>query len=201
MTSTLLIAIVEEGKADNLMLTAKKAGSMGGTVLPGRGTAQSSLLNLIGLGDSHKEVLLTLVSDSIKPAVWSAMLNDRHVHGVLAAVSASWDGHGSVGEQSSEWDLINVICTSGYADDVMDAARKAGAGGGTIIDGRGTVRPDDIAFFGSSLVPEKELVMMFVKRESVDRILASIAQLSCMQNPGSGIAFTFTVQEFAKLGR
>lgn len=201
MSSTLLFAIVEEGKADALMQTAKRAGSTGGTILMGRGTASSPLLCVLGLGDSHKEILMTLVSEAVKTSVWNAIVNDRHVHGVLAAVPASWDGTGSQEPKTGEWDLINVICTSGYGDDIMNAARKAGAGGGTHIDGRGTARPDDIAFYGSTLVAEKELLLMFVKREQTEKILASIAQLSCMQSPGSGIAFTFAVQEVTKLGR
>lgn len=201
MRNTLLFAIVEEGKADVLMQVAKKAGSTGGTILTGRGTASSSLLCILGLGDSHKEILMTVINDAVKDAVFKAISNDRHVHGVLAAVPASWDGEASPAPKTAEWDLINVICTSGYADDIMTAARKAGASGGTIVNGRGTAKSDDIAFYGSTLVPEKELLMMFVKREHTDRILASIAQLSCMQNPGSGIAFTLAVQEVIKLGR
>ncbi|HPE94207.1 MULTISPECIES: P-II family nitrogen regulator [unclassified Sphaerochaeta] len=201
MRNTLLFAIVEEGKSDALMQVAKKAGSTGGTILTGRGTASSSLLCILGLGDSHKEILMTMVSDAVKDAVFKAISNDRHVHGVLAAVPASWDGEASPAPKTAEWDLVNVICTSGYADDIMTAARKAGASGGTIVNGRGTAKADDIAFYGSTLVPEKELLMMFVKREQTEKILASIAQLSCMQKSGSGIAFTFAVQEFIKLGR
>ncbi|ADY14535.1 hypothetical protein [Sphaerochaeta globosa] len=201
MSNTLLFAIVEEGKADALMLTAKRAGSTGGTILTGRGTASNSFLCLLGLGDSHKEILMTVVSEAVKPAVWEALLSDRHVHGILAAVTASWDGTPSTPQKGGEWDLINVICTNGYGDDIMSAARKVGAGGGTIIDGRGTALPDDIAFYGSTLVAEKELLLMFVKRDDTHNILAAIAGLSCMQKPGSGIAFTFAVQEVAKLGR
>ena len=201
MSNTLLFAIVEEGKADALMQTAKKAGSTGGTILIGRGTASSSLLCLLGLGDSHKEILMTLVSDAVKDAVWKAIASDRHVHGILAAVSASWEGADPAPQKSGEWDLINVICSSGCGDDIMSAARKAGAGGGTIIDGRGTALPGDIAFFGSTLVAEKELLLMFVKRENTQNILSAIQGLSCMQKVGSGIAFTFAVQEVVKLGR
>jgi len=86
MRNTLLFAIVEEGKSDALMQVAKKAGSTGGTILTGRGTASSSLLCILGLGDSHKEILMTMVSDAVKDEVFKAICNDHHVHGVLAAV-------------------------------------------------------------------------------------------------------------------
>ena len=56
--------------------------------------------------------------------------------------------------------LISVILNKGYADDAMAAARKAGAGGGTVINARGTAREDDAKFFGMHIVPEKEMLMI-----------------------------------------
>ncbi|MFA7113173.1 MAG: transcriptional regulator, partial [Sphaerochaeta sp.] len=64
-----------------------------------------------------------------------------------------------------------------------------------------TALPGDIAFFGSTLVAEKELLLMFVKHENTENILSAIQGLPCMQKSGSGIAFTFAVQGVVKLGR
>ena len=43
--------------------------------------------------------------------------------------------------------LICVIVNAGYADDVMNAARTAGATGGTVINARGTGREEDVKLF------------------------------------------------------
>ncbi|MEA4858842.1 MAG: P-II family nitrogen regulator [Sphaerochaeta sp.] len=82
----------------------------------------------------------------------------------------------------------------------MAAARKAGAGGGTIVDGRGTAKEDDIAFFGATLVAEKELLLIFLRKAVSDAVLQSVSKLPCMQQKGSGIAFTFSVQALTNLG-
>ena len=35
-------------------------------------------------------------------------------------------------------ELVVVVCNHGYTDDVMDVARSAGAGGGTVLHAKGT---------------------------------------------------------------
>ncbi|MFA6784557.1 MAG: P-II family nitrogen regulator, partial [Sphaerochaeta sp.] len=97
--------------------------------------------------------------------------------------------------------LIQVVCNSGYAEDVMDVARKAGAGGGTIVDGRGTSKPDDVKFFGASLVPEKELLLILVEQEKSESVFSAITSMPGMQEPGNGIVFSLPVDRFVPLGK
>ncbi|MGE4583667.1 MAG: transcriptional regulator [Sphaerochaeta sp.] len=199
--SSLIIAIVETGNAEPLMQKAKQAGSTGGTILSGRGTASSSLLCLLGLGDSHKEILMTLVEDETMDAVWQTLCTATQVRGVLAKTGAYRPKNASSSSPKGTYELINIICPAGYADDLMAAARKAGAGGGTIIEGRGTANADDLLFFGSSLVSEKEVLLILVQTEQVPAVLSAISALPVLQAEGSGIAFTFSIQEVTKLGK
>ena len=194
--NTLLFAIVEEGKADYLMQKAKEAGCTGGTILYARGTASNALLCLVGLGDSRKEILLILVEDDKKTAVWNALTKKSLAQGLLASIQTSQD---CCSEAPSQWDMVNIICASGYSDDIMASARKATAAKATIIEGRGTAKSDDIAFYGSTLVPEKELLIMFLNKDKTTQVLQAIAALPCMQKKGSGIAFTYSVQELVSL--
>nr|WP_321306694.1 hypothetical protein [uncultured Sphaerochaeta sp.] len=196
--SSLLLAIVGAGKADSLMQLAKESGSSGGTILRGRGTASSSLLCLLGLGDADKEVLLTLVDDGVEQTVWDALSRFPHTRGLLASVPASRnEDHPVVKEHA--FDLVYMICASGFADDIMAAARKAGAGGGTIIEGRGTATSEDIAFFSASLVPEKEMLIILLPHTERDAVMESVSKLPFLQEEGSGIAFSVPVQKVATL--
>ncbi|MGH0053947.1 MAG: P-II family nitrogen regulator [Sphaerochaetaceae bacterium] len=196
--NSLLLAIVDAGKAEALMQLAKESGSNGGTILRGRGTAPNSLLCLLGLGDSSKEILLSLVEEAVEPAVWKALALSHHTKGLLAAIPVSEERRPFL-PNTCEWDLVYSICSSGYADDIMAAARKAGAGGGTILEGRGTATNNDIAFFSAPLVPEKELLLILLKREQTEAVLSSIAKLSFLQERGSGIAFSVPIQKVAVL--
>ena len=207
MKSTLVLSIVGKGEAEKLMDIAKKAGSPGGTILRGRGTASSTLLSILCLGDTRKEILITLVFEEQYEAVFKAIRSAKHMHGICASlatkrsyVNRTLHTTEGVRTMNSDWELIQIICNSGYADDVMDVARKAGAGGGTIVDGRGTSKPDDLTFFGASLVPEKDLLLILVESEKSEKVLGAITAIPFMQQEGNGIAFTMPVDRFIQFG-
>ena len=134
----LMIAIVSHGQSDRFMRIARKAGSTGGTVIPAKGTASSALLRLLGLGDKSKDMIVMVSDDDHAHAIVDDVRTDGHIQGVVALL-------GSKGEDgmATKWKMITIIVNVGYADDIMDAARKAGAGGGTITHARGTASPED----------------------------------------------------------
>ena len=113
-------------------------------------------------------------------------------------VSTSLNNH-RLNDQSR--DMITVIVNKGFADDVMFAARKAGATGGTVITARGTAREDDEKFFGVHIVPEKDMLVIVVEHEKKAEVLAAIQDVKCLKEPGMGIAFSSPVEEFATLGK
>ena len=102
---------------------------------------------------------------------------------------------------ASTHDLITIILNKGFADDVMAAAREAGAGGGTVLHGRGTARPEDATFFGITLVPEKEILLIVSEKEKTAAIFDAMAKLPCLMQPGSGIAFSIEADGFVNLGK
>jgi len=104
-------------------------------------------------------------------------------------------------EMESGYKLITVIVNDGYANDVMTAARRAGASGGTILTARGTGTEEDVKFFGITLVPEKEMIMMVSKNENVASILAAVSALPNLCEPGGGIVYNMNVEEFITLGQ
>ncbi|MFA7119747.1 MAG: P-II family nitrogen regulator [Sphaerochaetaceae bacterium] len=207
MSNVLILAIVQKGKAQAMIAQAKLAGSDGGTILFARGTASSSLLSVLGLGDSHKEVLLVLAAEEKCEAIIHAMEEVPRLCGLIATVNCTR----SFLQQTTctskkepimegEWEIINVICNQGYAEEIMEAARNAGAGGGTVLNGRGTGTPDDVKFFGTSLVPEKEMLLILVDKQKVDGVFTAITSLSCLHETGSGIVYTLPVSNFKILG-
>ncbi len=98
-------------------------------------------------------------------------------------------------------ELICVIANYGFADDIMAAARDAGATGGTIFRARGTGTEADGSFFGITIVPEKEMLMILVRAQDRDRILSAVRASPCLSEPGSGIVFAMPVTDFFPLGK
>ena len=62
-------------------------------------------------------------------------------------------------------ELIICIVNTGFTDVVMDAAKEAGARGGTVVHGRGTANKEAEEFFGISVQPDKEMVMILVSSD------------------------------------
>lgn len=100
---------------------------------------------------------------------------------------------------ASKWKMITIIVNTGYADDIMDAARKAGASGGTITHARGTGTAEDAKFFGVTIVPEKEMIMILCESGKTQKIMDAITSLKCLDEPGIGIIYTQDVTDFRNL--
>ena len=84
--------------------------------------------------------------------------------------------------------MINIIVNKGYAEDAMAAARKAGAGGGTVVLGRGTAKEGDEKFFGVEIVPEKEMLVILAEQSKAEAVVEAIQNLECFSKGGSGVA-------------
>lgn len=93
-------------------------------------------------------------------------------------------------------DAIFCIVNRGFTDLVMTAARKVGAGGGTIIHARGTGNTQLENFYGIVVSPEKEIVVIVVKKEMTDKILLAINSEAGLDSPGQGIAFALPVSDY-----
>lgn len=90
-------------------------------------------------------------------------------------------------------EAIFCIVNSGYSDVVMEAAKKLGAGGGTVINARGTAPKDAETIFGITIEPEKEIVMILVPTSIKANVLHALYQEAGLDTPGQGIAFALPV--------
>ena len=217
MSYKLLVSIVPHDSGELISNAAKSAGAGGGTIAMGRGTASNGVLQLLGLGDTSKDIVYIILEEkkceNVKAAIVQASESKKHF-GVLftlnvgSFVKAGSNKSDVISESKGEetmadntYQMINVIVNKGYAEDAMAAARKAGAGGGTIISARGTAKEGDAAFFGMTIVPEKDMLMILVPSDKKDAIVNAITELPCFDQAGSGIIFCNEAQNFTVLGK
>ncbi len=92
-------------------------------------------------------------------------------------------------------EVILCIINNGFSDAVMDAAREFGASGGTVINARGTASLEAEKLFNITVQPEKEIVMIVVKKEIRDDVLHALYQKVGLETPGQGIAFSLPVTD------
>jgi len=96
-------------------------------------------------------------------------------------------------------DLIIVIAEQGYTNQIMDAARAAGAYGGTIIHAKGTGMEAAEKFLGVSLAAEKEMVFIVSKTEQKNDIMRAIMKDAGLDSKAKSIAFSLPVSDTAGL--
>ena len=90
-------------------------------------------------------------------------------------------------------EAIFCIVNSGYSEVVMEAAKKLGAKGGTVINARGTAPKDAESIFGITIQPEKEIVMILVPSSIKANVLHALYKEAGLDTAGQGIAFALPV--------
>lgn len=96
-------------------------------------------------------------------------------------------------DNKTAYELVLCIVNSGYSENVMNAARSAGARGGSIVRGRGSANPASEEFFGVTIQPDKEVVMILVPSSIKDAVMKSVYKNAGLSTEGVGIVFSLPV--------
>ena len=221
MNNKFLIINVPHGKSEKLTRAAIECGSKGGTILSARALSKTNFGAILGIGESLRDLIFIIVEEEIKDSVQQGIIQstskEKTNFGELFSLDVDWilkSGilNNSSGEtqnileeknmnESQKKQMITVIVNKGFADDVMFAARKAGASGGTVLNARGTAKETDEKFFGVHIIPEKEMLIIVVDGDKKEKVLNSIKELEFLKQPGMGIAYSTQIEDFYTLGK
>lgn len=183
----------------------------------GRGTAASEILDYFGLDGAEKSVLFHVVTGAtwknLKvglrrkmqidiPGIGIAFLIPISSIGGKKALSYLTDGQNFVkGEESTlkdtKYELLVVIANHGYTELIMDAARSVHAAGGTVIHAKGTGVQKAEKFLGVTLVPEKEMVFIVVRKNQKNDIMRAIMDQAGLESKARSIVFSLPVTDTA----
>ncbi|MBR5584249.1 MAG: P-II family nitrogen regulator [Lachnospiraceae bacterium] len=183
----------------------------------GTGTASSQVLDYFGLDGSERGIMFHFVTKakwkSVKRQLQLQMKIDLPGIGIAFIVPISSIGGKRAlefltcgqefvkGDESSlkgtKYELLVAIANQGYMEQVMDAARKVHAAGGTVIHAKGTGGDHAEKFLGVSLVPEKEMVFIVAKTEHKKAIMESIMKEAGLNTEAKTIVFSLPVTDTA----
>ena len=192
---------------------------------PAHGTASSAVLDLLGLAESEKTVHISLLFHDKMKSLIKKLTNEMWIdlpgRGIALAVPLSSIGgrealgyfSGEETEQTKEseettvetraqdrkTELIVVICEKGHTDLVMDAARSAGARGGTVSRAKGTGAQYTDKFFGLSIAEEKEIIYIVSSSEHKSAIMTQIMTQAGGSTPAHAVVFSLPVTDTAGL--
>jgi len=92
-------------------------------------------------------------------------------------------------------ELIVTIVRKGWAEKTINAAKAAGARGGTILHGRGVGVHEQKKLFGLPIEPEKEIILTLIHKEKTNDVLKAIVEAGQLQKPGMGVGFVIDVDK------
>lgn len=190
-------------KGERIFEELYQNGVKGGTICTCIKPPVNRLAYMLCFGDEPIELLQILTMDNdyyiIMKAIKGNVLIKRLKNANLYVIPTQ--ERYKEGGVERKGQMISVIVNRGYADDVMAVARKAGADGGSIIHARGTGKREDEKFFGITIVPEKEQLLIAASEEKAEKIKTAIKELEILHKPGMGIMFSLPIEEYVNLGK
>ena len=98
--------------------------------------------------------------------------------------------------KNENYHLIVTVATEGYAEQVMNTAKNAGAGGGTLIRGRRLDQTNSKRqFLGFSIEPEKDVILIVAKDKIKNKIMNAIVKETGLKTKGGGIVFSMPISD------
>ena len=185
----------------------------------GLGTASNDILDYLGLDNPEKAVAFSVLQEDSWINIKKQLQKKLHIDapgGGIAFITPLSSIGGTKALQflletqdyqkqeestlkNTTHELIVVIAEHGYTNLIMDAAREAGAFGGTIIHAKGTGMEAAEKFMGVSLAAEKEVVFIVSKTEEKNAIMQAIMKDAGLDSKAKSIVFSLPVTDTAGL--
>ncbi len=188
------------------------------------GTASNEMLEILGLGTPDKSVLITVLpkdfADTTMRNLGRELLFAVPGNGIAATMPVSGasslmlkmlssleDSNTNESVRKDEasmseikYVMITAVVNQGYSEEVMNAAREAGAGGGTIIHGRRDGNEEALSIWGLGLQEEKDIVMIVADSEHKLEIMQSICDKCGIHSEAKGIVVSLPIDSVTGLG-
>ena len=216
-----ILSIVERGQGAAMLKLYRKRQVPIHIQCAGKGTATSEIMDILGLGSSEKDVLLSFAAASAAKKLLHDLDNELrgHTGGAGIVVSIPVSGLNSLvanlaayhaeslkekeegnDMERSENSLILVVCARGCTDDVMTTAKAHGARGGTVIKGRLSGRKELEQAYEVELEAEREIVAIVVPTSLRGPIMEAINAEHGLRSEAQAALCSLPIEQIVRLG-
>lgn len=182
------------------------------------GTAPSELTDVLGLGSPDKNVLAGFMPKRFADGMLKKLKRELKFGSVNTGIAftiplngasnllvrmlsaAADDGTGEETERKVvvnmpdvKYSLIAVMVNQGCSEDVMEAAREAGAGGGTVIPSRQIANEKVKGFWGAGFQEEKDIVLIVSDSDGKRAIMQAIGDRCGMHSDAKGMIVSLPI--------
>lgn len=217
-----LVSIVNKGDEHSLKEILDDVSVSLSFVFSGSGTARSAVLDYLGIGQTEKSVLISLIPEydeetimreiraklalylvgrGISFTIPLSAVSEIIANGITgASTNKTMEGKKIMSDEERQFSLIVAAVAANHTDEAMEAARSAGAAGGTIIRARSIDNKKAEQFVGITLTTEQELLLILAKKESKMAIMQAISETAGLKTEAGGVIFSMPVDKTAGIG-
>ncbi len=205
---TLMCVVCDREKAEDALAIMQREQTYFSLALLGKGTANSRILSYLGIGARDKTIFFSILpaehARHLLPVLGKEMELDTPGHGMAfytsihegcyhCPVEIATDESEEEKMEPKPHDLVMVILNRGYTEEVMDVARAAGATGGTVLHARGCGLSGAERFFGVTIQPEREVLMIVADTADSCGIMQAIAEKVGPESDAGAVSFSMPV--------
>ena len=215
----IILSIVERGQGTAIQRLYRKRQVPIHLQCPGKGTATSEIMDILGLGSSEKDVVVSFAAASAAKKLLHDLDNELRGHtggaGIVVSIPisglnslvadlAAYHAESLKQKEGNEMErtensLILVVCARGCTDDVMSTAKARGARGGTVIKGRLSGLEELEQAYEVELKPEREIVAIVVPTELRGPIMEAINAEHGLRSEAQAALCSLPIEQIVRL--
>ena len=210
----LVVSVVDVQQGERVLHVYRDSHALVDFVCMAHGTARTEMLDLLGIGETAKIIVMCLMCREEARALLTRLGRELEMrypgrgiafsvpitgigvrwHKLLTQSAAEEEVHCmNKQEKAGGLDVVAVVMERGYTNVAMDAARKAGARGGTVIAARGIAEDEVKRFFGIEIQAEREIVFLVVKSEERQAVMIGLMKAVGMKTRSRGLVLSLPV--------
>lgn len=215
---SVIVSIVERGQGAAVQRLYSKRQVVIHLQCAGKGTATSEIMDILGLGSSEKDVVVSCAAASAAGKLLHDLDNELRgqtggggivfslpLSGLnsLVANLAAYHAEGmKEGEEMerTENSLILISCSRGCTDDVMATAKAHGARGGTVVKARLSGLEELEQTYEVELKSEREIVAIVVPTRLRASIMEAVNSSHGLRSEAQAILCSLPIEEIVRLG-
>ena len=179
------------------------------TVMHGSGTASPGILDFLGLEKTEKTIFTSIIPEVREKSILDYIKKEMKIKeigkGIAFTIPLSsspmyiqetFQGKKGVkmkDKNTNKYHLLLTIVVDGYAEKVMDVAKKNGANGGTLLNGREVGNKNAFKFFNMTVEPEKDILLIVCKDEEKNKIMEAIMSKYGANTEARGICISLPI--------
>lgn len=215
----MIVSIIERGNGNKLTKLYDQEQVFTHIRCEGTGTATSEIMDILGLGGSEKDIIISFAPAGAALSLLEKLKDDLHdlcpgrgiafmvpMEAVTNLLSVSIGARTKL-EKDREYEdmqeknsLIMITVNQGFTDEVMTTAKRAGARGGTVVRGRWMAMDEIEQLKGLTLREEKEIILIVVPREIRNSVMEAVNAHHGLQSEAGAAICSLGVERIAHLG-